>query len=654
MRAPVTTHDVFRLLSVRRVRLHPNGDIGAVVLKRAANEHAYDTVLYWLTGLGRSVDVARDDLDGVLDVAWSPRGNHFGALRQAGNGVTLGVGEWRGTASLQVPDASFVLPSEPDRMTWSLAGDALCMTGRDPSAASDDARQGYVHLRDTFPFQVEGRGIQPDGGPHLTLVTRSADGRWSVRRVPEMDDCRMAAISPDGRRIVYVRRVRGPARLRAEECLAVLDLATGRDHVLAQVGGPCWWPSWSPDGRSVVWLGHDSRRGVDEATDTALWVVPIDGAAPQEVCPGFGRSVEDTLLDDCTQAGGGPHPVIWDDAGRGVYALATSNGSTAVWYFRVPRSDPAGVARLVAGRCRVFRFDHARGQLVLAVASPTDPSLVEHYKDGGTCIVLAPNAAWLETRALSTPEPVAFAGAKGETVEGWLLPPVGRPLAGAPVVLQINRGRFGWTFYLESQILAGAGFAVGFINPHGAYGYGEEFRATPHHDPATLEVDDLLQAVDVFVARGVDANRIGINGASYGGFLVNWLASHTERRFAAAVSQASYCNRHNLWGTSSIGPTQWTSLGLPWERAEFLLSRSPISFVDKVRIPMLLIHGEQDTICPLEQAEQWYTALVVNGCQPELIIFRGEAHDLARNARPSTRVTRMTAITDWFRRHLQR
>jgi dipeptidyl aminopeptidase/acylaminoacyl peptidase len=68
---------------------------------------------------------------------------------------------------------------------------------------------------------------------------------------------------------------------------------------------------------------------------------------------------------------------------------------------------------------------------------------------------------------------------------------------------------------------------------------------------------------------------------------------------------------------------------------------------------MLLIHGEHDTICPLEQAEQWYTALLVNGRKPEWMIFRGEGHDLARNARPGTRIRRMTAIVDWFRRYLQ-
>jgi dipeptidyl aminopeptidase/acylaminoacyl peptidase len=647
----LTTNDLYQLRTCRRVRLHPHGETGAVILSLAVDERRYVTTLHWVTRVGGTFEVTSDAQEGVLDLVWAPAGNRWCAVRRRDGGAVLEVGDWKGTSSIASPDAAFVLPMEPERVGWNRAGDALCVSLRRAADAVGFERE-YVYLRDVFPFKHEGRGIEGEGRPSLMLVTRQPDHGWALREVPiSARDFRMPALSPDGRRIAYIRRADGPARFRAEDCVAILDLDTMGDRVAAEIGGPCWFPSWSPDGHSIAWLGHDSRHGVDEATDIGLWIAKGDGGAPREVSSGFGRSLEDVLLDDCTQAGGGPHPVYWDDDGHGIYVLATSAGSTDVWSFSVaePRSQPV---RVTEGKRRVFRFDRARGRLLLAVASPADPCQIELREDDHATTVFAPNGAWLSGRALATPERVVFVGSQGEEVEGWILSPPERPLAGAPAVLQINRGRFGWTFYLESQILAGAGFAVGFINPHGAYGYGEEFRATPHHDPATREVDDLLRAADVLVQRGVDGRRIGISGASYGGFLVNWLSSHTGERFAAAVSQASYCNRHNLWGTSSIGPTQWTSLGLPWARAEFLLSRSPISFVDQVRIPMLLIHGEHDTICPLEQAEQWYTALLVNGRKPECLIFRGEAHDLARNARPGTRTRRMTAIVDWFRRHL--
>jgi dipeptidyl aminopeptidase/acylaminoacyl peptidase len=267
-------------------------------------------------------------------------------------------------------------------------------------------------------------------------------------------------------------------------------------------------------------------------------------------------------------------------------------------------------------------------------------------------LLLAPNQSWLSGRRLSVPTSFTIEGAQGDQIDGWLYAPIDRPIHGAPCVLEVNRGRFGFTFYLETQILAGRGCAVVMVNPHGSYGYGERFKAATHYEPATLEIEDFMMAVDAAIERGVDHSRVGVSGTSFGGFTVNWLVSHFPERFAAAVAQASYCNRHSLWGTSSIGPSRWDRPGPPWAEAEFLLARSPISYAPHVRTPMLMIHGSRDTICPLEQAAQWYTALTVLGREPVWLILEDEGHDLARSARPESRILRLSMIADWFDKHL--
>jgi dipeptidyl aminopeptidase/acylaminoacyl peptidase len=302
----------------------------------------------------------------------------------------------------------------------------------------------------------------------------------------------------------------------------------------------------------------------------------------------------------------------------------------------------------------VFGFCHAAGRILAAVADPADPCRIVDLRsvDGEERVVFAPNRAWLADRQLSEPRKFALSGAGGVGLDGWLMPPIGRPVEGSPCILLINRGRFGWSFNFEAQLLAGRGFAVAYVNPSGSYGYGEGFRGVTHYDAATAEVDDILRAVDALVQMGIDGARVGASGSSFGGFMVNWLVSHHPERFAAAVAQASYCNRHSLWGTSSIGPSRWDRPGPPWEHAAFLLSRSPLSFAASVRVPVLIVHGDRDTICPIEQAEQWYSALTILGRRPAWLILEGEGHDLARGARPISRIRRMTAVAEWFERHL--
>lgn len=647
--------DVRHITAIRRVRLHPNGTIGAVIATHAAGRRLYRHERIWLRVDGESGRISADrPLAGVTDFGWSSSGDRYYMVARRKRSLELSLGRWGGVGQ-EHREAALPLRGEPDRISWSRDGQRMVFAVKvRPESDPDDP--GHVWLRGIHPFKREPNGFH-DGTFRQIFVGECSDGKsWTFRQVTrDPIDHSMPAMAPDGRTVVYVRSAPGVDGFEGKDLIIRHDLTTGEETIVVQIGGPSWFPTWDSSGNRLAWLGHDGRMGPTDATDIRLFVLNLETGVRTELSTGFGRGIEDVIVDDVTHAPGGPSPIVWIDDDRAVLALATDGGTTSIWRLDASQAPdaPSRIVSAVSGPRRVFAFDASGGRILLAYAAPDDPGRVSIVSSDRELVVFDPNQRWLSKKEITKPMPFDFQGARGEQIEGWIMPPIGRPLDNAPCIIQINRGRFGCSFYFEAQCLAAAGFTVAYINPHGSYGYGEVFKASTHYDPATLEVEDVIHALDRLGSMNIDMRRVGISGWSFGGFLVNWLVTHFPDRFAAAVTQASYCNRHSLWGTSSIGPSRWDRPGPPWKHAEFLLSRSPLTHVEHVRIPMLLIHGDRDTICPLEQAEQWYTALAMRGLNPTFLVLKGEGHDLARNARPESRILRMSSIVEWFREHLQ-
>ena len=160
-------------------------------------------------------------------------------------------------------------------------------------------------------------------------------------------------------------------------------------------------------------------------------------------------------------------------------------------------------------------------------------------------------------------------------------------------------------------------------------------------------------AVDHVVKLGLaDPARLGIFGLSYGGFMANWMVGTTDR-FKAAVTDRSICNLASIYGTDDIGLTSFDNeMGTAWEHFERYWELSPLKYVGNVTAPCLIIHSENDHRCPMEQAEQWFTALLKRGIPTELVRFQNESHGLSRNGKPAHRVERLQRTLDWFDRYL--
>jgi dipeptidyl aminopeptidase/acylaminoacyl peptidase len=319
----------------------------------------------------------------------------------------------------------------------------------------------------------------------------------------------------------------------------------------------------------------------------------------------------------------------------------------AVQLLRVP-FDGGEPAVLLDGECQVNAVAAAGDLVVANVSSPAT---------WGDLVVCGPGRRltdWTAEYRGQVPvfpqEEVTATAPDGYPVHGWVVRPTG--LGPHPVLLLIHGGphtQYGWRLFDEAQVYAGAGYAVVMGNPRGSSGYGRAHARAIVGDVAEASAADLLALLDgALKAPDLDPGRVGVLGGSHGGFMTTWLAAHHGSRFRAAISERAVNAIDSFTGSSDIG--WFFADGLYGPDRERQAVQSPLTYADRIDVPILIIHSEHDWRCPVEQAQRLFVALKRRGAQVEMLLFPGEGHELSRTGRPSHRVARFDAILEWFAR----
>jgi dipeptidyl aminopeptidase/acylaminoacyl peptidase len=326
---------------------------------------------------------------------------------------------------------------------------------------------------------------------------------------------------------------------------------------------------------------------------------------------------------------------------------------------------PGKSPSLVLGNSYNAEFDVSRDGHTLAFTrmSLTMPPEVFVANADGTDIrqLTHHNGALLAQLDLPAAEPFWFEGAEGTQVEGLLIcPPHFDPARKYPALLLIHGGPQGawgddWGYRWNQQVMAAPGYVVLMINPRGSFGYGQKFTAEISQDWGGKVYEDLMKGLDAAIAKYpfIDGSRVAAAGGSYGGYMVNWIATHTGR-FKCLISHAGPFDAVSMYGgTEELWFEEWEQGGTPWSNPDLYRKWSPSEYaaaLGKYKTPTLVIGGELDFRVPYTQDLEFFTALQRQGVPSKLLLYPDEGHWVLK---PQNSELWYKTFLDWLAQYLK-
>ncbi len=491
--------------------------------------------------------------------------------------------------------------------------------------------------------RLDGVGWQ-EGRRHLFVVeVETGAAQQLTRGEYDHDD---PSFAPDGASVAFVSD-RHPRRddRQFRSDLWIMPVSGGRPRRLTDGKGSAAFPTFSPDGKLIAFAGQDNDRW---DSDTYVFVVPAEGGgSPERIAPELDRP---TVLWP-----GLPAPCAWI-SDRDLLVLISDHGAVRLHRTRLGQR---GSREVIGGDLLIDGIAACPGRRFIAFTAswPDRPSeLFAAGVSGSDRVQLTSlNTEFLEEVELSPVGRSMVARPDGTSVEYFTILP--RDVArGLPLHVDIHGGpHASWPsarWLALHQSIAAAGFAVVLPNPRGSTSYGQAFTRACTGDWGGGDADDIVACCDDLVERGItEADRMFVSGGSYGGFMTGWLVGHSDR-FRAATAVAAVIDQTSMALTTEIPEFATFHMGgTPWDRrAEYEL-RSPLSYLPKVRTPVLVIHWEGDIRVPMGQGEELYSGLRLLGRQTELVRYPGGFH-IVRT--PSQAVDMTRRIVAWNQQHDKR
>jgi dipeptidyl aminopeptidase/acylaminoacyl peptidase/CubicO group peptidase (beta-lactamase class C family) len=583
---------------------------------------------------------------------WSPDGTRLAFLRaQDGPGQL-----WLLPVDGGEPEQLTTLPLGAGEPRWSPDGtrlafaapvDVAAATGEDDAARA--TRRNAPIVADRLDYQVDGAGFLRTIRKHLHVVDldtsrcrQVTDGDWHAGD---------PAWSPDGTTLAFAASQDADSDLVLRAAAYTLDVGAPNSAPVAValadgVAGPI---TWTADGNALLVVGHLGAP----VGHAGLLRVPLDGGRVTNLAAPLDRNV---------MPGGPGYPGALPtlvDGGRTVLFCVRDRGCSHLYAVGVD----GGIPRLiVGGKGRNVSGLAAHGTTAAIVMnSPTSFGEIVtvdlRSEHGSETLRSAHGASYRELELYPRVER-EFTISDGSVVPGWLIrdPDADSP---RPLLLDIHGGPHNaWNaaadeVHLYHQELVARGWSVLLLNPRGSDGYGERFYHAAIGAWGRADAKDFLEPIDDLVAEGIaDPKRLAVVGYSYGGFMTCYLTSR-DHRFAAAVAGGVVSDLVSMAGSSDVGHFLGTYElgGPPWADRARYDEMSPLTQVDQVRTPTLIIHGESDARCPIGQAEQWHTALRQRGVPTRLVLYPGGSHLFILEGPPSHRLDFNRRIVEWVEQY---
>ncbi|MBG9787574.1 peptidase S9 [Brevibacillus laterosporus] len=521
--------------------------------------------------------------------------------------------------------------------------------------SSSPVLQGKPVLQvDYIRYKSDDAGLWDGKYSQLVLCDRKSGQLRQITN--EEQDHSMAAWSPDGRQIACCVTERKSERFYPTCDLWIHSVEDSSWQNLSGSTGTFMFPTWSPDGKIIACVGYE--RVFEQEKLMHVWHFQLDTGNRRCLTEKWDVHFSDAMVGDMRSGHINPG-AVWRADGQGNYITVSEQGRVSLHYISITGEN----IPLVSGEHHVYGWTlHSKSsKAVVAVSDPLTPGdlfCIDMKK--GESKRLTTSNQWLKEVELSSPEMITYQAEDGWEIQGWMLKPAFYKTDETyPLLLEIHGGphtMYGYTFFHELQFLAAKGYAILYTNPRGSHGYGQKFVNAVRGDYGGKDYQDLMNGVTYVLSHYdyLDEQRMGVTGGSYGGFMTNWIVAH-DKRFKAAVTQRSISNWVSFAGVSDIGYyfAKWEVHGDLVTDPDRLWQHSPLRYAQNVQTPLLILHGERDYRCPIEQAEQFFTAIKQHKKAPvRLMRFPDATHELSRSGDPGHRIIRLQAIAGWFDEYL--
>jgi dipeptidyl aminopeptidase/acylaminoacyl peptidase len=644
--------DVYALTSVSEPRISPDSRHVAYVVNRIDRDaNAYRSAI-WVAPLD-GADEPRQLTSGERrdgSPRWSPDGRWLAFVsNRDGEDEKDSHGEL------------YVLPAdggEPRRLTeskesvesiaWSPNSQRISFARRVRDAAyeeEDDRARAPRRFTRVF-YKLDSVGWTGDRRKHVFVVDLDGNERQLTDGDCEDDEPTWSA---DGTRIVFTsqRGERWDVELTAALYELELDAESAEPKRLTPPDESASMASCSPDGLRIAYR-HEPQDGTSPHHGQ-IAVMRADGSDR--------RILTDSLDRQCT-----PFPLVREPVWDGDRLVFRVEDGGNVHIYTAAADGSAEPELLVGGEHSIGLYDLVDGALVYTASTSARPHEL-FAGDGKRMSSVCDD--FVAGRELGEAERFTAVSTDGTEVDAWLLRPPGFDEGRRyPALLEIHGGPFTQYdngFFDEFQVYAGGGYCVLFSNPRGGSGHSEAWGRAIRGPGGgagpgwgTVDYEDLMGVVDTALERFpfLDADRLGVLGGSYGGYMTSWIIGHTSR-FKAALSERAVNHLVSAFGSSDLFWVFERQFGGPmWENVDEWLGMSPATYARDIETPLLVVHSENDLRCNVEQGEHLFTLLRLMDKEVEMLRFPAESHELSRSGSPLHRVQRFEAILEWFGRYL--
>jgi dipeptidyl aminopeptidase/acylaminoacyl peptidase len=561
---------------------------------------------------------------------WSPDGQSIAFISTRGGKSQVWIIPVHGGEARQLTSLS----TEAGGVTWARKGEALLFTSQVYPDCTDDACN-KKRLEEAEKSKVKARVIDEllfrhwdawRDGKYTHLFTVSAQGGKPLDLTPGAVDSPtwfLGApdgydISPDGAEACFTSNHMGGSAVAwtTNNDLFLVSAKGGEaKNITKDNPGSDASPQYSPDGRYIAYTSQ-ARDGY-ESDLFRLRVYDRQTGSIKDLTTGFDQWVAN---------------FAWAPDSDTLYFTAPERAQQPV--FKTSVSQPR-VEKVLDGMNDEVLVTPDGKSLVLTRNSMTQPAEIYRVAaSGGTPTALThANDSLMAELDMNPPESVTTTGGLGAEIQSLLVkPPAFDPSKKYPAIVLVHGGPQSawddaWSYRWNAQMFAARGYVVIMTNFHGSTGYGQKFVEEISGDWGGACYQDVMKATDYLESLPyVDRTRIGAAGASFGGYMIDWIAGHTNR-FKALVSHDGVYDSRSMYGeTEEIWFDEWEHQGPPWVKPQAYEKSSPSNHVQNIQTPMLLVEGALDFRVPESQALQLFTALQRRGIPSRLLYFPDEGH----------------------------